>query len=368
MTTVLGPIAWLYGRFADARNALYERGWLTSYPLGAKTISIGNITAGGTGKTPLVALVAEILAEKGETACILTRGYGRDNPGERVLVSDGERVFADVKMGGDEPVELARRLIGKAAVVADADRVSAAAWAKEKFRATAFVLDDAFQHRRARRDLDIVCIDATNPFDNGKILPAGKLRESIASLQRADVVVVTRTNLAAEIERIKSQVRKAAPEARIFLCENRISRVTPVELFLANPNGTGRNSRCSEGEIGWTEVRVAGELGGHEEVRLLAFCALGNPNSFFLQMMDEFEKRAMDDFDLSITKSFPDHHYYTQSDIDKLVRQTLESNVHAMVTTAKDAAKLAGLTIPMPCFVVEIEFVLDDFEAFRNLF
>src|SRR5215217_6944993 len=149
---LLSPIGWLYGKFADVRNALYDRGTLRSYDLGAKTISIGNITAGGTGKTPLVMYVAEILADAGEKVCILTRGYGRESSG-RVLVSDSVQVLVDARIGGDEPVELARKLIGKTIVVADADRVAAAGWAREKFEVTALVLDDAFQHRRAKRNL-----------------------------------------------------------------------------------------------------------------------------------------------------------------------------------------------------------------------
>jgi tetraacyldisaccharide 4'-kinase len=128
---MLNVIGKLYGLVIALRNALYDRGMFRSYSLGARTISIGNITTGGTGKTPLVAYVADVLAEAGEKVCILTRGYGRSNPRERVLVSDGTNVLVDARTGGDEPVELARKLIGKAIVVADADRVSAAAWAKK---------------------------------------------------------------------------------------------------------------------------------------------------------------------------------------------------------------------------------------------
>ncbi|MEO8574783.1 MAG: tetraacyldisaccharide 4'-kinase, partial [Pyrinomonadaceae bacterium] len=165
MLNLLGKI---YGVGADLRNKSYDRGIFKTHSLGAKTISVGNIMTGGTGKTPLVAYIAEHLAASGEKVCILTRGYGRGSSG-RVLVSDGEQVFVDALTGGDEPVELARKLIGKAIVVADADRVSAAQWAKENFRVTAFVLDDAFQHRRAKRDLDIVCIDTTSPLSFGQL-------------------------------------------------------------------------------------------------------------------------------------------------------------------------------------------------------
>ena len=118
---ILPPIGKLYGSVMAARNALYDRGILRSSALGARTISVGNLTTGGTGKTPLVALISEMLVESGETVCILTRGYGRANPRERVLVSDGQAVLADAAEGGDEPAELAARLGGRAIIIADAD-------------------------------------------------------------------------------------------------------------------------------------------------------------------------------------------------------------------------------------------------------
>src|SRR5215204_3585760 len=138
------PFSWIYARIADLRNTLYESGVFKSHSLGAPAVSIGNITVGGTGKTPLVAFVARILAAQGEKVCILTRGYGRDNQQKRVLVSDGEKILADARAAGDEPLELAKKLLGKAVVIADADRVAAAKWATENFSASAFVLDDAF--------------------------------------------------------------------------------------------------------------------------------------------------------------------------------------------------------------------------------
>src|SRR5436190_9587246 len=119
---MLSVIAWFYGKIAALRNRLYDRGVLDTFDIGARTISIGNITAGGTGKTPLVAYVAELLAGRGETVCILTRGYGRKDPQTRVLVSDGRQVLADAATAGDEPIELAENLLGKAMVIADADR------------------------------------------------------------------------------------------------------------------------------------------------------------------------------------------------------------------------------------------------------
>lgn len=336
---MLTLLSWIYGKITDIRNAFYDRGVFASHSLGARTISIGNITVGGTGKTPLVALVAEVLAERGEKVAVLTRGYGRENTGRRVLVSDGERVLVDARTGGDEPVELALRLPGNAIVVADADRVSASKWVKEKFGITALVLDDGFQHRRAKRDLDIVCIDATNPFGNGKMLPAGTLREPLRNLKRADAIVVTRANLVENMEDLKFEITRLNSECPIFVSGSKISRLVELKEFHARTQSPQRNA---------------------ENKRVLAFCALGNPGIFFEQL-----KRG--NFGLAGSKIFPDHHFYTQEDIDRLEKQANECNIDAFVTTAKDAVKLNGLRFKTPCLVVEIETFIDDEAAFRKL-
>ena len=362
---ILSPIGAVYGRLMDVRNRLYDKGVLQSHALGARTISVGNITAGGTGKTTLVGLIAEILAERAEKVCILTRGYGRKNPAERVVVSDGEKVLSDAASGGDEPVELARKLSGKAVVIADADRVSAAKWAKENFGITVFVLDDGFQHRRAKRDLDIVCIDATNPFGGGKVLPAGRLREPLENLGRADVVVITRADLADDIEDLRSRISELNPDAAIFRSENRISRVRTLEEFHA---GLHIGSNKLPGEAGWDKLRAEGDPDNvDEEIRLMAFCALGNPDGFFRQLEVEFDKESREEFDCGILKKFPDHHIYTQTDIELLEKQAKECRMDAFLTTAKDAVKLKELKFETPCYVVEIEPVISDADAFRKL-
>ncbi|MEJ7848946.1 MAG: tetraacyldisaccharide 4'-kinase [Pyrinomonadaceae bacterium] len=328
----------MYGRLADLRNTFYDRGIFKTNPLGAKTISIGNITAGGTGKTPLVALIAEILADNGETVCILTRGYGRKNPKRRVLVSDGKNVLADAAMGGDEPVELARKLTGKSIIIADADRVSAAEWALDEFGVTVFVLDDGFQHRRARRDLDIVCVDATNPFGSGKMLPAGILREPLKNLQRAHVIVLTRANLAGDIENLKAQISDLKLGLPLFTAENRISDVNKLADFLA---GISKPQSV-------------------ETIPALAFCALGNPGNFFEQL-------RRDGFDIVTGKPLPDHHFYTLENIADLEETAGNAKAEILLTTAKDAVKLNGLTFTMPCFVIDIQLDIDDEKDFHRL-
>jgi len=368
LTTILKPFGWLYGKITNTRNALYDRGIFESHSLGARTISIGNITAGGTGKTPLVAFVAELLAEQGERVCILTRGYGRENPRSRVLVSDGEKILADVRRAGDEPFELAQKLIGKALVIADADRISAAKWALNKFGVTVFVLDDAFQNRKVKRDLDIICIDATNPFGNGKMLPAGILREPLKNLKRANAIVITRANLTENVENLKSQISKLNPLSLIFLMENRIAGLRALEDFHAKPQRSQTGPEKPADELGWNQLRSKkADPAVNDEVRVTAFCALGNPYNFFIQVMAAFDEDWMEEFDLSIIRPFPDHHFYTQKNIDALQKQANECNIDALVTTAKDAVKLKDLKFEIPCYVIEIEATIKDEKSIRDL-
>ena len=335
----------LYGTIIEARNSLYEKSVFKSHSLGVPVVSIGNITVGGTGKTPLVAFAAEILAGKNEKVCVISRGYGRRNPQDRVLVSDGANILADVKQAGDEPFELARKLLGRAIVVADADRVSSGIWARDKFGITAFILDDAFQHRKVKRDLDIVTIDATNPFGNKKMLPSGILREPLKNLSRADAIVITRANLCADISDLRRQIEKYALKSRIFVSENRISGLINLENFRAPPQISKDKRMIKNNEQGRKSV---------------AFCALGNPNNFF-------ELLRLENFDLAAALTFSDHHFYTRKDIKKIEKTARENNAENLLTTAKDAVKLKGLQFSLPCFVVESEMIFDDESGFRNL-
>jgi len=342
MRIILSPLGWLYGAIGLLRNKLYDRSSLKSHPLGARTISVGNITTGGTGKTPLVALVAEILAESGEKVCILTRGYGRANANERVLVSDGANPPVDAKRGGDEPVELAKRLGSKAIIIADADRVSAARWAKDEFGITAFVLDDGFQHRRAGRDIDIVCIDATRPFGNGRTLPAGDLREPLSSLSRADAVVITRIDLADNADTITSIIRRNNSRAVVLEARTRLRGFLTLDDFLA-----GQRLPSDEQDL----LYLAGTY---------AFCGLGNPDIFF-------ETLRQNNLSLGGVGKFPDHHPYTQADIEKLESEAKWSSSRSLITTAKDAVKLSGIKFELPCYVALADLSVNDPEAFRDL-
>jgi tetraacyldisaccharide 4'-kinase len=336
--SVLKLLAYVYAKITDVRNALYDKGVFETHDLRARVISVGNITTGGTGKTPLVAYIAEVLAAGGEKVCILTRGYGRSNSKHRVLVSDGEKVLADATTGGDEPVELAQKLLGKAIVIADADRISAAEWALRKFGVTVFVLDDGFQHRKVTRDLDIVCIDATNPFGGGKMLPAGRLREPTENLKRADIIVMIREDRSLHFQPLRQELRWMFPNAAII--EAQKSLVSIRQLLNVNDSKS-------------VSVEQLGD-------RVFAFCGLGKPVNFYIWLRQENVK-------IVGFQEFADHHRYSQRDLSEIEAKASELNANALLTTAKDAVKLTTLKFTMPCYVAEMKLSVDNPAGFDSL-
>lgn len=331
----------IYGKIITLRNTLYDKGVFDVHNLGVRTISVGNITTGGTGKTPLVAYVSEVLAARDEKVCILTRGYGRADTKHRVLVSDAKQVLVDAREGGDEPVELAHKLLGKAIVIADADRVAAAEWALRKFGVTVFVLDDGFQHRKVKRDLEIVCIDATDPFGGGKTLPFGRLREPLAGLARADCFVITRSDLVDDITDLKARLVERNSSAAVFYAKTVIHSIIPIEAFHAKRQTAQK-------------AKIAGSG--------FAFCGLGNPANFFELLRRQKTVAVVD------CKAFVDHHFYTQSDVTRIEAAARSSGADMLLTTAKDATKLSDLKFDFPCFVVQIETKIDDKDAFDAMF
>src|SRR5215203_2139503 len=226
---VLPPLSMLYGAVTRTRQSLYRRGTFHTTKLDRPVISVGNITTGGTGKTPLVEWVARTVAAQGKKVCILTRGYGRKNPHLQVIVSDGYGVLAAPNDAGDEPYLLATKLSGLAAVISSADRIAAGQEAIKDFGVDCFVLDDGFQHLRLARDLNIVTIDATNPWGGGKLLPHGRLRETLDGLGRADCVVITRCDRVADLDTLRSEIRRLTGGRPIFHSQMRTLRVTSLK-------------------------------------------------------------------------------------------------------------------------------------------
>ena len=328
----LAPFSALYGAVVRARLSLYRRAFLKSARVDAPVISVGNITAGGTGKTPLVGWLARVVAREGRRACVLSRGYGRRDERERVVVSDGESLLAGADAGGDEPRLLAEQLLGAASVVSDADRAGAARWAIANLGAEVFILDDGFQHMRLARDLDIVTIDATAPWGGGYLLPRGRLREPTSGLRRADCVVITRAELIGDTGPLRDEIGRLTRGGALVLESSvRTTGVRPLDSASEiHPDGVSTQPAA-------------------------AFCATGNPQAFFKHLRD-------DGHHLIHTRAFPDHHAFLQDDLDALVIKAESRGGRLLLTTAKDAVKLRSLRSRLPIYVVEIEPVFDDEE------
>jgi len=332
---ILTPFAALYGAVVEIHSSLYRHGLLKVSRLPVPVISVGNITAGGTGKTPLVEFIARVVAAEGPKVCILTRGYGRQNSNQRVLVSDGHEVLASVLAAGDEARLLAENLQGVAAVISDADRLAAGQWAIATLGSQVFVLDDGFQHLQLARDLNIATIDATNPWGGGHLLPRGRLRERPRGLGRADCVVITRARQAGELDSLKQQIGTLSHGRPIFVSSMRVKGWRRLDHSPAEPQ---REDFAS----------------------FAAFSAIGNQRSFITLLESEGHIPVA-------TADFPDHHRYSQRDVNNVIEKVKRAGARALVTTAKDAVKLRDLALDLPCYVMEIEVFLEAETSFVEM-
>ena len=332
---VIPPLSVAYRAVTALRTAAYEKGLLKTTRLPVPVISIGNITVGGTGKTPLVAWVSRAIAGERRKVCILTRGYGRLNAGERIVVSDGSRVLAEAAQAGDEPLWLAENLKGAAAVICDANRAPAGQWAISNLGVDVFVLDDGFQHLQLARDLNILAIDASNPWGGGRLLPHGRLRESRRGVSRADCAIITRAEQETETSLLKSQIQELLGERPIFISRMRATGIR--QLAAEQLHG-----------IGTLPSPVA------------AFCGIGNPSSFFNLLLTNGVQ-------VIHTETFPDHHHYSPADVNALSEQAKRLGAQTLITTAKDAVKLRNFDFGLPCYVLEIEISIDHEDKLRDL-
>jgi len=317
----------LFGALARLRAAAYRREVLPRTRLRGPVVSVGNLSVGGSGKTPVVRRVAELLQGAGRDVSVLSRGYGGSFRGEALLVSDGEAVLADAETAGDEPLMLARALPG--VVVAVGPRRDAVGrFVEARFGRRVHVLDDGFQHLRLRRDLDVVCLDVRDLED--RPLPAGRLREDPGALERADVVLLSRLEAASEDE----------------------LRVLEARL------GTTRTHRLERRVVGWRT------LGGDEAARparVLLFAGIARPARFARDAAATGATVVGESF-------FPDHHRYRAAEIGALVARAREAGADALATTGKDAVRLetlAGSAGGLPVLVLEVAAAIGDEERFR---
>lgn len=303
------PLAPLYRGLVAARATAYRRGWMRKARLDLPVISIGNLTFGGTGKTPTVIALARDLVRLGRRPAVLTRGYKRLSDEQVVVMGpDPRQTAAEV---GDEPLEIARRLPG-VPVIVDADRARGGAEAR-RLGADVALLDDGFQHLQLERDLDLVLVDAGDPWGGGRLPPRGRLRESPAALERADAVLITKvpTEWRPVVAEIESVLDRVAPRLHVFISRLRLSRVhVPGEGWLGPETLVGR--------------------------RVFAFAALGRPDGFAASLTEAGAE-------VCGCRWFPDHHACSDRELAEISELAAAASA-VPVTTAKDAVKLPSET------------------------
>jgi tetraacyldisaccharide 4'-kinase len=293
------PLPAIYGGVTGARNALYDRGWVGSRRLQGAVISVGNLSTGGSGKTPFVILLGELLKARGVSFDVLSRGYGRVSRG--VLLVDPGGLPRDF---GDEPLLIARRL--RVPVVVADDRYEAGRYAEARFGAQIHLLDDGFQHRRLARDFDIVLVTPEDARD--RLLPAGRLREPVESLRRADAVVLA--------------------------------------------SGASADLFAIAGKAVWRVRR--GISPNNIPPRPVVFCGIARPQNFLLQLRTA-------GLDPVAEALFRDHHAYSDNDVRDLIELRQRSDAGGFVTTEKDAVNLGGyLDALAPLAVVPVTMELAD--------
>ena len=321
------PLSWLYGAAVGIRNHYYDS--VEAKKLPVPVVSVGNLTVGGSGKSPLVATLAKEFLDREVPVAVLSRGYGREGHAPFVLVSDGKEVLVDAREGGDEPVELARKIPGLVVAVG-ADRVGAAETLLEKLGRHVILLDDGFQHRRLARDVDLVCFDCMEPDTSLHLLPAGRLREPLRNLKRAHAVVLTRWSESCW-----------TPELGDVPAIRAISRVV------------GFTRLDNEGTEG--DSLDAGAF--HDDTVSLAL-GIARP------------ERVRESLDAHVTHVVVrrDHHRWSEAELLEIVDEAKAKGARALLTTGKDAVKMSlPASASVPVYRIDVETEILDLEELRDL-
>jgi tetraacyldisaccharide 4'-kinase len=314
------------------RNALKNRKRLPG-----RVVSIGNLTLGGTGKTPATIALAGVAKQKGFRPCILTRGY-KGKTGGPVFVSRGERPLLNEYQAGDEALLMAKKLTGIPVIKAK-DRYEAGMFALSSLPTDlcpdVFILDDGFQHWRLFRDKDILLIDGTNPFGNRRLFPSGSLREPISAAGRADVIVITKTDDSLRDRdsdrRLKSlieEIKKYNKEAPIFFARHSPSRFITATGDTFPPE--------------WAKAK-----------KFFGFCGIGNPRSFQATL-------KVEGVEITGFRAFRDHYRYGSGAIRDVASQAKKSGADWIVTTEKDIIRLKDPAIPENLVALAVEFTVDE--------
>jgi tetraacyldisaccharide 4'-kinase len=331
MRAVLAGMGEVYGGAMALRADLYRRGWLSRRRLPCLVVSVGNLTLGGTGKTPLTMDLARRVRAMGWQVAVVSRGYRGRAEDRGAVVSDGRRLLLPAAEAGDEPFLIARRLTGVPVVVGK-DRWTAAMVALERFAPQVVILDDGFQHLRLARDLDLLLFDAREPLGNGRIFPGGRLREAPRAARRCDAVVLVSRGGGSGGDAPRGLDGVAGrPRFAVALKP----RLVDVQLAAA----------------GAPPFPAAGDLAGR---RCVAFAGVADNRRFF-----EDVKRLGGD--VAACFGFRDHHFYQAQEIAQLIDAARQTGASCLVTTAKDAVRLEAFgPLALPLAIVDLAAAWSD--------
>ncbi|MEW6674004.1 MAG: tetraacyldisaccharide 4'-kinase [Thermodesulfobacteriota bacterium] len=335
-------LSYLYGTAIKWRGILYRQGLLKTKKLPCRVVSIGNVTVGGTGKTPMTIYMARLTQQLGYRVAVISRGYKGGAEKKGGIVSDRESIRMTPETAGDEPYLLAESLAG-IPVLVGRDRFRSAMTAIQVFGSDVVVLDDAFQHIGLERDIDLVLLDGRRPFGNGHLLPRGPLREPDEALRRCDAVILTRCSN--ENTTTVEKVRNRTSEQPVF-------RSWHVPM-IARVTGSNRSAG------GTPPPGLSPD--GLKQARVFAFCGLAD-NRNFRDSLTEMGCR------LAGFRGFPDHHPYTDGDLAGILRSARESDAGILATTEKDFTKISGrINWPQALVVIGVRVSFKEEEsAFRE--
>lgn len=328
----------LYALITRLRILLYKRGVLVSHQLKHPVVSVGNLTVGGTGKTPLTIFLATTLKQAGYQPIVLTRGYKRRSKDPVLAVSDGRKILCNPQDSGDEPYLLATKLSGVPVIVAK-NRYAGGRSVEEQYQKVIHLLDDGYQHLQLKRDLNILVLDATEPFGGSQLLPLGKLREPLSAIRRADAIVISRAHMLADFDELELRIRKW-------------NKVAPISYFHHDVTAIFDAKKTSDRFLTRDFVGK----------RVIAMAAIGNPQ-VFLHDLAHYQMEIADQF------LFRDHHDLSQAELDRVLQRATETNADAIITTEKDAVRLQKLDFREGrILVLQIAFVPQDETVYKSQF